>query len=236
LKLTNLGSSSSGNAFILEAGDRILLECGFPLKELQAKSGFNLPENCLLTHEHKTDHSKGALDFAKWVGRVYSSKGTLDAIGQHKNFIAVPEKVIFQIGRLLIFAFKTEHDCAEPYGYWIHDPVENESLLFIMDSCFIRYNFKNVPFKLTHILIECNFDRETLSPDCNDRHLERVFESHLSLQDLKLFLNANDLSNVQEINLCHLSQDNLDPHKAKKEIQELTGLPVYMFGKNGGKF
>jgi phosphoribosyl 1,2-cyclic phosphodiesterase len=234
LNIVNLGSSSKGNAFILESsGNRILLECGFPFRKLQEKAKFNLPDHCLLSHEHK-DHSECARDYSRWCGKIYTSKGTAEKIEADCQIMS--EKVLYEINGFLVFAFKTEHDCAEPFGYFIHDPKSNESLVFIMDSCFIRYNFKSVPFKLTHILIECNFDREAISPDCNDKHLERVFESHMSLQDLKLFLNANDLSNVEEINLCHLSNDNLDWHKAKKEIQELTGLPVNMFGHNGGKF
>jgi phosphoribosyl 1,2-cyclic phosphodiesterase len=83
-------------------------------------------------------------------------------------------------------------------------------------------------------MIECNFDRETLSPAANDKHLERVIENHMSLQDLKLMLQANDLSSVEAIYLCHLSQENLDWHKAKKEIQEMTGLPVYLANTKGG--
>lgn len=229
MKIINLGSSSSGNAFIVESnGNRILLECGFPYKDLLKKSGFNLPENCLVTHEHK-DHSMSAKDLTKWGIQVWGSAGTIEAIGCGK---VIPKKQWSENDGFQIYPFETEHDCAEPYGYFLASG--EESVLFVTDTCYLRYIFDRLFTEKTYLMLECNFDRETLSETVDDRHLERVFNSHMSLQDLKLMLKANDLSKVEAIYLLHASQDNLDPHKAKKEIQELTGLPVYLCAKNGG--
>jgi hypothetical protein len=43
-------------------------------------------------------------------------------------------------------------------------------------------------------------------------------------------MQANDLSKVQEIWLLHLSDGNSDADRFKREIQELTGKPVYVAG------
>jgi hypothetical protein len=51
-------------------------------------------------------------------------------------------------------------------------------------------------------------------------------KSHFSLENVKRFLQANDLSRVQEIWLLHLSDGNSDETRFKREIQELTGKPV----------
>lgn len=45
---------------------------------------------------------------------------------------------------------------------------------------------------------------------------------------MKDFLKANDLRHVQEIWLLHLSDGNSDADRFKREIQELTGKPVYI--------
>ncbi len=58
----------------------------------------------------------------------------------------------------------------------------------------------------------------------------RIIQSHFSLENVKKFLQANDLSQVREIWLIHLSDDNSDADRFKREIQELTGKPVYVAG------
>ena len=58
--------------------------------------------------------------------------------------------------------------------------------------------------------------------------LAGVLRSHFSLENVKEFLQANDLSKVQEIWLLHLSDGNSDAERFKREIQELTGKVVYI--------
>lgn len=232
MKIINLGSGSSGNAYIVESeSGRFLLECGFRYKTLLEKSDFNLPEICFLTHEHG-DHAKGADEYLKWGNTIITSKGTKEKLRPGYNCKAVEPKKQNYIKDFCVIAFETEHDATEPFGYFIQDLKSGEALLFATDTYFLRYKFQGI----THILIECNFDRETLSETANDKHLERVFESHMSLQDLKIMLQANDLSKCEGIYLAHMSNDNLDPEKALKEIKELTGLPVYLCLRDGGFF
>jgi phosphoribosyl 1,2-cyclic phosphodiesterase len=56
----------------------------------------------------------------------------------------------------------------------------------------------------------------------------RILKSHFSLENVKEFLKANDLSKVQEIWLLHLSNGNSDAERFKREVMELTGKPVYI--------
>ena len=56
----------------------------------------------------------------------------------------------------------------------------------------------------------------------------RLFRSHMSLEHLKDMLNANDLSNLQQIFLLHLSNNNSDEQQMKTEIERLTGVEVYV--------
>ncbi|EDO0821657.1 MBL fold metallo-hydrolase, partial [Listeria monocytogenes] len=57
---------------------------------------------------------------------------------------------------------------------------------------------------------------------------KRVLQSHFSLENVKDFLKANDLSQLREIHLLHISEKNGDKERFKKEIQAMTGVPVYV--------
>ena len=59
---------------------------------------------------------------------------------------------------------------------------------------------------------------------------KRIIQSHFNLENVKNFLVANDLSQVREIWLLHLSDQNSDAKQFKKEIMELTGKPVFVAG------
>ena len=56
---------------------------------------------------------------------------------------------------------------------------------------------------------------------------KKLIDDDLSYQD---FLRANDLSRVKEIHLLHLSDENSNAERFKREIQEISGKPVYVAG------
>ena len=107
-----------------------------------------------------------------------------------------------------------------------------EKLVFVTDSYYCRYKFRG----LTHIMIECNYSEEILErniaaglvPEVVGRRLK---QSHFSLENVKRFLQANDLNQVREIHLLHLSAINSDTDRFKQEIEALTGRPVYIAGE-----
>ena len=107
-----------------------------------------------------------------------------------------------------------------------------EKLLFITDSFYCRYRFAG----LTRIMIECNHSYEILNRNVESGALpqameKRLMQSHFSLERVKEFLQANDLSRLQEIHLLHLSDGNSDAVQFKREIQQLAGKPVYIAGE-----
>ena len=56
-------------------------------------------------------------------------------------------------------------------------------------------------------------------------------QSHFSLEHAIGMLKANDLSNLEEIHLIHLSSNNANAEQIKTSIQEVTGVPVYVGGQ-----
>lgn len=120
--------------------------------------------------------------------------------------------------------FPTEHDVAG-LGYLIQYRPTGEKLLFLTDSYYCKYRFRG----LNYILIECNYIKETLDANIEagliDEEMKpRLLQSHFSLEHVKQFLKANDLSQCRKIILLHLSDYNSDAARMVQEIQELTGI------------
>jgi phosphoribosyl 1,2-cyclic phosphodiesterase len=229
-----LASGSAGNAFIINDGKTsILIEAGIPFKELLRRAGYKLPRFAFISHEHK-DHSKTLPDLVRHGVEIFSSEGTLEASGAQNylggHYTPMKHRDIVSIGSFNVQAFRTEHDASEPLGAVFASRETGEQVLFATDTYFLRTRFANI----SHFLIECNFSREDFDPDINDKVIERALESHFSLEDLVIMLKSNDLSKLQKVYLCHLSESNLDFEKARKTIQETTGVPVYLCMKNGG--
>jgi len=82
-------------------------------------------------------------------------------------------------------------------------------------------------------MVECNFATDILKENVANGIVtvslkDRIISSHFSLENVKDFLRANDLSKVEEIWLLHLSNDNSDEERFKEEIQKLTGKLVFI--------
>ena len=155
------------------------------------------------------------------------SKGTADQLGisgHHRVNIVKAEKW-FRIGSWAIYPFETIHDAAEPLGFLCVSGYEK--LLYATDTAYIKPRFDG----LTHLMVECNYSLEILresvrAGDIPPAHKNRVMKSHMSLETLKGFLEANDLSKVQEIWLLHLSNGNSDEDGFKRSVEGWTGKIV----------
>jgi phosphoribosyl 1,2-cyclic phosphodiesterase len=82
-------------------------------------------------------------------------------------------------------------------------------------------------------MIEANYQREILEHGVEEGLVpvvvrNRIRRSHFDLEHLKEFFKANDLCELQEVWLLHLSENNSDEEQFKREIQEIVGKPVYI--------
>mgnify|MGYP003779776887 CR=1 FL=1 len=226
-----LASGSSGNCYYVSDGDSpVLIECGLPWKQIQQGIGFRTSElaGCLISHEHK-DHCRAVQDIMKAGIDCYMSQGTAEALGisGHRLHI-IKAKQQFRIGTWTILPFETQHDAAEPLGFLLANQC-GEKMLYATDTFYIRYRFQG----LTHIAVECNYSMDILRANIEAGLVpvelkNRIIQSHFSLENVKRFLKANDLSQVREIWLLHMSDGNSDAERFKREIQELTGKMVFV--------
>lgn len=235
MKLKILASGSSGNCYLLENETELLiLEAGIPFRRIQEGINFNVGKavGCLVTHEHK-DHSKSIMDILKNGINVYTSKGTIEALGMEESYRLKTIKAheTLKVGGFTILPFDTQHDAQEPLGFLIQHK-DMGKLLFITDSYYCKYKFKEVD----HILVECNYKKEILDENIHSGKVpeltrDRIIKSHFELENVIEFLKSSDLSKTKNIVLIHLSSQNSDKKLFKKEIEKSTGRPVYIAKK-----
>ena len=231
IEIKALASGSKGNAYFVTDGvTPVLLECGIGWKDIQRGLNFRTSElaGCLISHEHQ-DHCKAAKDVMKAGIDCYMSIGTAEAIDVYSHRVKIiRSKEQFVLNSWIILPFEVQHDAEEPLGFLMANSA-GEKLLYATDTYYIRYRFQG----LTHIMIECNYSLDILRANVDagtvDANLKnRILKSHFSLEHVKEFLKANDLSKVQEIWLLHMSDGNSDANRFKREIQELTGKMVFI--------
>ena len=234
MKLRVLGSSSKGNCYILQnENETLIVECGIPFKEIKIALDFNLRNvvGALSTHCH-LDHSKSIKDIAKSGINVYSSYGTFAALeltGSHLVIIKAFRQ--FKVGGFTVMPFDVHHDVEEPLGFLINHK-DMDTILFATDTSYLEYRFK----ELTNILIECNYSEKILLKNMDNGSIDdstgvRIASTHMSLENCKELIKANDNPNLRNIVLMHLSDSNSNAKGFKKEMEELTHKRVEIADK-----
>jgi phosphoribosyl 1,2-cyclic phosphodiesterase len=228
LKIEPLASSSAGNCYIISSdSSTILIDCGINIKHIKSalwERGLSLQslDFCLVDHEHQ-DHLKYANKIAEAGVDIYCSKGTAESIktpSMHRIHHIAAHKPVTVKG-WHIYPFDTVHDSIEPLGFVLSHG--GNRLLFATDTAYIKYRFKDLNF----IMVEANYSRDLLhESDVHEKVRARIVQSHFSIENVLEMLQANDLSNVQEIWLLHLSENHADPREFKRLVQEATGIPV----------
>lgn len=223
-------TGSTGNCYTVSNGKAtVMLDCGLPYNRIQKLTGFILPDAVFVTHEHQ-DHVKAAKDFMKRGVDIYTSAGTAEVENLEGHLLHIMKnRQSVSIDGIVVSAFATQHDAVEPLGFLLDDGEDR--LLYATDTYYLHYRFPG----LTKIMVEANYCNEILTENLRYGKLpktleRRLRESHFSLENLKKFFLANDLSKVKEIWLIHLSKGNADPVMFKREIEALTGKPVYVAG------
>lgn len=228
-----LASSSAGNCYrITDGSTPLLLEAGIKYKDIQKRLNFRTSSiaGCLISHSHN-DHAKAVKDVIKAGIDCFMTKGTADALGVRGHRVkTVKARELFQIGTWSVIPFEVQHDAAEPVGYLLENKA-GDRLLFATDTYYLKYRFPG----LTHIMVECNYAIDILWDNVEAGLVppglkDRILKSHFSLQHVKEFLQVNDLNQVREIWLIHLSDGNSDADRFKREIQSLTGKPIIVAG------
>lgn len=221
-----IASGSKGNCYTISTGKTtLMLECGISYREIQKALNFDLSsiKACLITHEHK-DHCKAYKDLLKRGIPLGMSQGTKESLDINTGrIIELETRKEIIIGDFKVKPFDVVHDCKEPLGFQIESLVTKERLVFFTDTMYSKYTFKEIDY----YMVECNYTEDKLNTNRGEnRWLNRVKKSHMSLETLVEFFKATDLSKTKEIYLMHLSDTNSDYEWILKTIRETTGKIV----------
>lgn len=229
MKLKVIGTGSKGNCYILENGsESLMIECGVHIKEIKKSLHFDLSKlvGCLVTHEHK-DHSKSIADLCELGVNVYATAGTFGSFKSNRAKIFDKEEQFYVGGKFKVMAFSIKHDAKDPVGYLIHHP-ECGKVLFLTDTVYSPVTVDG----LNNIIVEANYSQEIIDRKVREGAKpqflrNRILQSHLSLENcIESVLAGNDLSQVNNIVLIHLSDSNSNEELFKKRVREATGKNV----------
>jgi phosphoribosyl 1,2-cyclic phosphodiesterase len=224
ITIESLASSSKGNCYIIDDdGSSIMIEAGLPINKIKELTGHSLQKvkGCLVTHEHK-DHSHAVPDMLANGIDCYMTSGTAHGIGipKHHRLHIKKYRKPFVVDRWAVMMFEAKHDVREPCGFFLVSP-HGSRILFLTDSAYCKYRFP----LMNYIIIECNYSS---MDEMNTAEMKRIVQNHMSLETLLDFLKANDLNQLKEIHLIHLSSRNSNADKIKREVASLTGVPVFV--------
>jgi phosphoribosyl 1,2-cyclic phosphodiesterase len=236
IRFAMLGSGSKGNATLIEHGaTRILVDCGFNLKETEARLlrlGVE-PQSLaaiVVTHEH-SDHLGG-------VGRlarrhhvpVYMTYGTHRSWQdpQVPTLIRFSPHQRFEIGGLAIEPYPVPHDAEEPCQYVIAagSGAARRRIGILSDAGHISSHMRAVLADCDALLLECNHDPELLRVGPYPPSLKlRVGgdRGHLSNGQAATLLSGYETARLQHLVLTHLSETNNRPHLALDALREVLG-------------
>lgn len=210
MQFKSFASGSSGNLYDLSDGHTsIIIEAGLPFREMQRLLPKSTTEYdaCLISHEHG-DHcnKKSAMELVtRGVSVMYGG----------------PLQDGLTIGTIRIKSFEVKHDMPN-WGYMFRSTTDGETCVFIIDTFYSPI----VPdFSPTIAAIECNYARDLMQP--GDSINDRLFASHMSLDQCIATLKAWDLSGTREIHLLHMSDSRSDEARFIREVEEATGIPTF---------
>ncbi len=223
MRVASLGSGSKGNATLVEVGDtRLLVDCGFGLKEIEARlKARNIrPESLtaiLVTHEHG-DHLKGAPMLAnRYRIPLWATYGT----ARHfKRSVASAQlfhaNKSLKIGNIVVEPVTVPHDCSEPSQFIFHHQGLNFGLLTDLGS--ITPHILKAYQNCQALMLECNHDPQMLQngpyPPSLKRRVAGKF-GHLSNEQAAQLVTQINRAGLEKILVSHISEQNNDPLLAK---------------------
>lgn len=237
LRFRSLGSGSSGNATIVEAGSghyttRLLVDCGLTIKALDqrmALAGLNLSDldAVFITHEHG-DHigCARALALREQIP-VWMSPGTFAAISS-PDFEGLlrqaQDGAVIDLGEMQLMPFTVPHDAREPLQLRCSDGAL--SLGILTDLGHATPHVLEQLRWCNALLLECNHETTLLAASSYHPALKRRVGGrygHLSNEAAGAIARAVCHSDLRAVVAAHLSAQNNRPDLARAALAEALG-------------
>jgi len=223
MRFCSLGSGSAGNATVVEASDgsttsRLLVDCGFSLRELSLRLGRAglQPDDIdamFVTHEHG-DHIGCAVALARrYRLPVWMSRGTWQAIGE-----------AITLGDLQVMPYTVVHDAREPLQLNCSDG--DNRLGILTDAGSITQHLIAHLQGCDALLLECNHDSGMLAASRYPASVKARIGGrlgHLANDTSAEILAACVHPGLQLVVAAHLSEQNNRPEFARAALAQAWG-------------
>ncbi len=233
MRFASLGSGSAGNCMVIEqASTRLLLDCGFSVKETIARLARLAlsPEDVtgiLVTHEHD-DHAKGAFKLASKLNiPVWLSHGTRVMTERHLPSNAsvqmhvVDSHTPFAIDDIQVSPFPVPHDAREPIQFSFSNGEHKLGVL--TDVGQTTPHIQQMLSASDALVLECNHDVTMLAQGPYSYALKKRVGGHLGHLDNASsahLLAQLDNRKLKHIVAAHLSAKNNTQALAKKALSQ----------------
>lgn len=227
-----LGSGSRGNAALIEAGGScVMLDCGFGLKEAEARLARlgKTPADIdaiLVTHEH-SDHIGGVARFAARHGiPVMATAGTARGLGPGPQPLLsrISGHEGFGCGDLEITPMPVPHDAQEPCQFVFGDGAVRLGIVTDLGRATVHVIASLQGCDA--LALECNHDVAMLAAGPYPARLRaRVGgdHGHLSNAQAAALLASLDAAKLRHVVALHLSEINNTPGLARTALAEALG-------------
>lgn len=218
IRFASLGSGSAGNGLLVEGGGvRVLVDCGFGLRETEARLARHGVDpqtltGILVTHEHG-DHIGGVFRLARrYRLPVWLTHGT-QAASQHlaagTECRIIDSHAPWTIGGLEVTPFPVPHDAREPVQYVFSDGCRR--LAILTDVGQVTSHITRTLEGCDGLLIEFNHDSEMLARSAYPASLKRRIagpRGHLANHAAAQLLRSVFSPRLQHVVAAHLSEQN----------------------------
>lgn len=243
MRFASLGSGSAGNSMVIEhAETRLLLDCGFGVREMVARlERLDLsPEKItgiLVTHEHD-DHAKGAFKLsAKFNIPVWLTHGTRKMTERYlpKNveptINTIDSHASFAIQGIQVSPYPVPHDAREPVQFTFSDGQYKLGVL--TDTGISTPYIEEVLSACDALVLECNHDITMLEKGPYSYALKQRVGGrlgHLNNESAAKLLSKLDNSKLKHIIAAHLSAKNNTQALAKQALSQVLGCEFDWIG------
>lgn len=218
MRLRCLASGSSGNCYILtnSSGQSLIIDAGVPIKDIKRGLDWNIKNvaGCIVSHVH-SDHSRSVKDLKNIGIPVFTPYISLEPMAIGRNL-----DLRIQAFDLTTLDGKWTHTNTDGsecpcYGFLITHK-EMGKMLYITDTELIKWRFKDV----NHILLGVNYDKDLV--DMDNPKANHVIRGHMSIDTACDFVDANDSDSLQNVIMCHLSNENANADTFIEKMRKIV--------------